>query len=388
MKLFFVSITNLMLILQEKKRMTLLFFSIFSIIIYTLRTIFFGIGFKKGMIDTPQIPIEELPFISIIVPARNEEKNIKRCINSLTKLKYPPELMEIIIVNDRSTDKTEKYIKKKVKKNKNIKLISIYNDDEKEIPGKPGALDIGIKSSIGKYILMTDADCKVNKNWARTIVEHFIKSDSSLISSFTLVAHSNFFDKYQAVEWLFTHTMACGGVGMNTALGCYGNNLSIKKSVYEEIGGYKKIPFSVTEDLALQQAVYNYDGKVDYICDKKATVRTKPLSTFNDYLKQRHRWAVGGKKLGWKATIFVLTSLLIWVALLLSIISGNLLLALIIFSSKILGDSFLVFSSMKIVKEKGLVINILPSLFIFFIMELIVPMLLLKKKVNWKGQTF
>lgn len=356
---------------------------------YILRTAFFASGAKKGRVNFNfDSNNTELPITTIIVPARDEEKNIDRCLRALTKSQYPTDKFEIIVVDDRSSDKTSSIVRKWESKFPNIKLIQIKNDESKVIPGKPGALDFGIKHAEGEYLLFTDADCKVNKHWIRSIVDTFQKTGADLVCSFTLVAHKNLFDKYQAVEWLFTHTMASGGVSYHQPLGCYGNNMSIKRAVYDEIGGYSNIEFSVTEDLALQQEIARRGKKYVYICSKKSTVRTKPLESLKEYFKQRQRWAIGGQKLGWRATIFVLTSLLIWLTVLLSLFNGFYTLAIISILVKLFGDFAVVYPTYRHVREKKLGKYIFPSLIIFFITELIVPFLLLKRKVEWKGQIF
>lgn len=220
------------------------------------------------------------------------------------------------------------------------------------------------------------------------MVKTFIEKDSDLIAAFTLVKHDSFFDKYQAIEWILMHTMASGGMGLNFPLGCFGNNMAFKKSVYNQLGGYGNIEFSVTEDLALLQSVHKTGGKINYICHRDSTVKTLPLKSLQDYLKQRKRWAIGGKMLGWKATLFVVASLLIWITAVVSFIEGNYYLSIIIMLLKVITDAILVVPTINTVKEKGLFLYLLPSNFLFIIMELILPFLIINKKVVWKGQTF
>lgn len=364
----------------------LLFFTSFSV--YFIRVMFFVLGSRKGRIKFKSIHIDNFPYVSIIVPARNEENNIINCLDSLCKSDYPTEKYEIIVVNDRSTDTTQQLVKNYILLKSNIRLINIKNENEKLVAGKPGAVDLGIKSAQGDYILMTDADCEVNSKWITSIVKTFQEKKSDLIAAFTLVKHKRFFDKYQAVEWVMTHTMASGGIGFKFPLGCFGNNLAIRKEMYFKLGGYSNIEFSVTEDLALLQAVHKANGHIDYICNKDSTVRTLPIGSFKDYLKQRKRWAIGGKKLGWKAVLFVITSLLIWITALLSLAIGNYLLGGIILLLKIIADAVLVIPSILTVKEKSLLIYVLPANILFLVTELILPFLIISKKVEWKGQIF
>jgi cellulose synthase/poly-beta-1,6-N-acetylglucosamine synthase-like glycosyltransferase len=361
---------------------------IVSFSFYFARALFFVLGSKKGRIKFKEIYIEKYPFVSIIVPARDEQDNIIMCLESIIESEYPRDKYEIIVVNDRSTDSTQELVSNFAKKYENIKLLHISEDSQKVVAGKPGALDYGINNAIGEFILLTDADCKVNKKWVSSMVKTFIEKDSDLIAAFTLVKHDNFFDKYQAIEWILMHTMASGGMGLNFPLGCFGNNMAFKKSVYNQLGGYKKIEFSVTEDLALLQSVHKIGGKINYICHRDSTVKTLPLNSIKDYLKQRKRWAIGGKMLGWKATLFVLASLLIWITAIISFVEGHYYLSVAIMLLKIITDAILVIPTIYTVKEKGLLLYLIPSNFLFIIMELILPFLIINKKVVWKGQTF
>ncbi|MEZ4723651.1 MAG: glycosyltransferase [Candidatus Kapaibacterium sp.] len=361
---------------------------IVSFSFYFARALFFVIGSKKGRIKFKEIIIDNYPFVSIIVPARNEEHNIIMCLESIVDSDYPRSKYEIIVVNDRSDDSTLELAEKFAQSHSNIRVLNISDDSQKVVAGKPGALDFGIKNSKGDYILLTDADCKVNRKWISSIVKTFIEKDSDLVAAFTLVKHNNFFDKFQAIEWILMHTMASGGMGLNFPLGCFGNNMAFKKSVYTQLGGYGGIEFSVTEDLALLQSVHKNGGKINYVCHRDSTVKTLPLDKFSDYLKQRKRWAIGGKKLGWKATLFVLASLLIWISAIVSLIEGHYYLSVIIMLLKIITDAILVLPTIFTVKEKGLLPYLLPSNFLFIIVELILPFLIINKKVEWKGQVF
>jgi len=359
-----------------------------SFFIYFSRSVFFLLGSKKGRLNINSLNLENYPSISIVVPAKNEENNIEECIRAIMKSNYPSDKFELIVVNDQSTDNTKQKIDYLVTEFPNLKPIHVPLNFKKEILGKPGALEIGIEKSENEIILFTDADCIVNKNWISSMARTFVHKKSDLVASFTLVKYNKFFGKFQAVEWLMSHTMASGGIGFGFTLGCFGNNMAITKNMYNKLGGYKKIPFSVTEDLALLQAVDKEGGRLNYICAEESTVKTMPIDTVINYLKQRKRWALGGRSLGWKAVFFVITSLLIWISAIVSLAVGNLFLASMIIAIKVVSDLILILPSVLTVKEYRLIPYIIPSSIIFLLVELLLPILILDKKVEWKGNTF
>ncbi len=334
--------------------------------------------------------------LSIVVPARDEENNIESCIVSLANLNLDNSEYEIIIVDDDSSDGTKDVVLELCKSVSNLKLISSdkeYNSTRKNLRGKAGAIDSGIKSASAEIVLMTDADCKVHPDWAGSLFSEFSHKDVSFLASFTLVESESLFACVQNYEWIFMHTMARAGVGLGWPVGCFGNNIAIRKSVYQGIGAYENLEFSVTEDLALQLAVASEFSERDnlglsYPCSKETTVTTIPCSTFSEYLKQHHRWAVGGKKLGLRASIFVLVSAIAWASVFYNLFVGNYTLVALTILVKLTGDFLVIFPSLIRLGLKRLWLWHFPSVLFFMLMELIIPLLLLKKEVKWKGRKF
>jgi Glycosyltransferases, probably involved in cell wall biogenesis len=113
------------------------------------------------------------PRISVVVAARNEEKDIEKCLQSLLKQTYPTNSYEIIIVDDGSTDKTASIVKSFSERFANIHLLSLMFDSEQKIGRKPIALAKGIAQASGEIILTTDADCIVPLRWIEIMVNHF-----------------------------------------------------------------------------------------------------------------------------------------------------------------------------------------------------------------------
>lgn len=361
--------------------------------VYLIRGIAMIYGDLKGKLSfwgkEPSLSSAVMPFVSVIVPSRNEEGRIENCLNSLMQSNYPRENFEVIAVNDRSSDKTGEIIDGFAIKYPNIKVVHITSDAQKNnLRGKPGAISAGIKAAKGKYYLFTDADCLVHKNWIATIASTFVSKKADLVNSFTVITGNKVFDKIQNLEWLYLHTMAAALSYIKYPAGCYGNNMAVRKSTYEAIGGYESIAFSVTEDLALQQEIFRRNLRAEYICSENAAVHSLPVTNLREYISQHRRWAIGGLSLGAKAGVFVATSLCIWIALILSIFSGFYLVAALIFAGRLILDSALILSSALRLKETGNLAWMIPANIFFMLMELIIPVLVIDRKVKWKGQVF
>jgi cellulose synthase/poly-beta-1,6-N-acetylglucosamine synthase-like glycosyltransferase len=238
------------------------------------------------------------PFVSVIIAARNEEVNIAKCLESLKKLTYPRNLFEIIIINDRSTDKTREIILRAIEGYGNFSLLDSSDNISSSFPGKANAVDCGIKESRGEIILMTDADCIVPVNWIEETVKYY-KNGTGMVCGYTRINGENgFFAKIQSVDWLYLLTIAIGSSGFNRTLSCIGNNLSFRKKAYESTGGYEKIKYSVTEDLALMKAIRKKGYIIRYPVNPMAAVITDECGTFYELYSQKKRWFRGGTGIG------------------------------------------------------------------------------------------
>ncbi len=246
-----------------------------------------GIEYKSG----------EFPFVSVLVAARNEEKNIADCLESLVHQAYPSDRYEIVVVNDRSTDKTPAIIDKYQKKYKMVKCVSI-DSKPSGLAGKQNALNEGLKLCAGEIILNTDADCTVGPLWIRRTVSHFTPQ-VGLTIGFSMVSNADgsrsLFSDLQSLDMLFLMDSAAGAIGMNVPVSGLGRNLAYKREILNKVD-YLKMGYTITEDTALIQAVArNTDWRVAVVYDRNASVLTVAEKTARQFLSQRIRWVMGGQ---------------------------------------------------------------------------------------------
>lgn len=355
--------------------------------IYALRLAFFFIGQARS--SSSVVGAYPPEYISIVVPARNEESTIAHCVASLLAAVNDRDAVEIIIVNDRSTDGTGDVIDSLAQNDPRIRpLHRTAASSDPNLQGKPGALQYGIDHASGDIILLTDADCTVDPQWIDAMCAPFADVSVGMVCGFTTIRRDGAFATIQDVEWLYTHTMARAGLNNNSPLGCFGNNMALRRSAMNALGGYAAIPFSLTEDLALLQAMAASGFGVQYLCNRHATVETLACTTFAEYVKQKHRWVRGGMALGWKAVAFVVTSASVWLGLVVAIATSSWMWFVVLVSLRILGDGLLIAISALQLGKRSIVPAIGPSLLALLGLELILPMLTLRRDVVWKGQTF
>ncbi|MGD1044678.1 MAG: glycosyltransferase [Bacteroidota bacterium] len=258
-------------------------------ILYVCQAVVFLIGLKR---NRDQLQSSAKLSVSVIIAARNEEDNLYDCLESVANQIYPNSLYEIIIINDGSTDGTETICNDFIKRYPNIKSIQVKDDTI--IRGKANALAQGIEASGGEIILITDADCTVPKTWVEQTANRY-DPEVGLIGGFTLQKATTPFEGMQSLDWTFILGMAAATVGLGNPLGSIGNNLSFRRSAYDQVGGYRKLKFSVTEDYTVVQAIVGSNKwKYLYPIDLKHLVESKPCPNFQSLISQKHRWGKGG----------------------------------------------------------------------------------------------
>jgi cellulose synthase/poly-beta-1,6-N-acetylglucosamine synthase-like glycosyltransferase len=264
---------------------------IFILLLYLAQCALFTYGLLKARFDKD--PFFQ-PRVSVVTAARNEEQNIAACIESLTRLEYPKNKLEIIIVDDNSTDKTSNIMRGFADKHSNVKALN-GSRTVGNLRGKANAIAQGIDVSSGEIILMTDADCVVPPSWVQATVQHYT-DDIGVVAGLTLLQPVGWFAGMQSLDWAYILAVASATMALKNPLSCIGNNFSFRREAYDEVGGYRGIKFSVTEDFALFKAITR-SGRwgYRYPLEKESLVFSKACGTLPELYRQKRRWGVGGK---------------------------------------------------------------------------------------------
>ena len=252
----------------------LLFFTVF----YLIFVAFLISGLFKHNILTIS-NVETLPFISIVIAARNEENNLPFLIEDLVNQEYPLDKFEIIIINDRSSDSTPTILDNAAKSYSLIKIINIKNKPENMTP-KKHALSKGINMAKGEIILSTDADCRLGKLWASSMAYSLINKNGIIIGySEILESSRTFFEKYQRLDFLAILIANAGAGGWNYYWSGTGQNLAYFKKDFININGFDPVKDDISgDDMYLVQTISKL--KNGYIqIDPHSYVRTQAMGT-------------------------------------------------------------------------------------------------------------
>ena len=225
--------------------------------------------------------------ISIVIAAKNEEKNIPSLIQSLKNLDYQQDKFEIIIVDDNSTDNTFAAAKKLAE---GIKNLFLYKVGEKLFPGKKGALSFGISRSNNPFIMITDADCHPEPGWLKIYAGMFYEGYDFIFGIAPFIQNKNLVNKISCFEslrnWLLTITSAKLRMPYSAAA----RNFGFKKSSFENINGYANTTETLSgdDDLLLREA-YKKKLSIGVAASENSFVYSSTKQNFNDYFLQKSR---------------------------------------------------------------------------------------------------
>jgi cellulose synthase/poly-beta-1,6-N-acetylglucosamine synthase-like glycosyltransferase len=345
-------------------------------------------GLLRGLRRKEEFPFANTPQVTVLVCARNEEENIDRCLESLAKIEYPSGFLEILIVDDHSTDNTSTILEGWKIKLPHVRMLATKDLADTGFQGKVSALIQGMDSARGEFVLITDADCTVTPNWVHEHLRWYT-DDTGMVSSITVLDSMKPFDIAQSLEMTELLGLSMAAINYSIPVSVIGNNLSIRKSAYEEIGGYRKIPFSVTEDVALFQSIWNTGKwKVRFKANDDLLVKSKPPGSFRTWWRQKHRWVIGGKDIKLMGRLILLLGFIGAFTLIAAPFVLPLRFALAALALKFSGDLLIMYPTLRGMKQMKLIwFLFVYQLYLFFFL-LCVPVLYMQKDVKWKGRVY
>ncbi len=248
--------------------------------------------------------------VSVLIAARNEEKNIERLLKSLYNQSFEKELFEVIIIDDHSDDDTFSIIENfsKTYKDFNLKVFNANNE------GKKLAISQALHLAENELVLVTDADCVLKTSWIESIVNFYKEKRCKMILAPVLLSPAEtFFEKIQILEHLSLIGSTAGSAEIGFPVMCNGANMAYERTAALECEKFRK-DFNIAsgDDMFLmEQFSKNYGHKnVRFLLSKSAVVETKTCKTVSEFFRQRRRWVSKTKSYtSWKIIATALTVL-------------------------------------------------------------------------------
>lgn len=260
------------------------FFSLFTVMFFLLLYIR-----HRNEYNLPSKRTSWRPKVTILIPAYNESKLIGNCLKSTLDLNYPKDKLEVIVIDDGSTDDTYKVAKQY--ENQGVKVLTKKN------AGKGAALNFGLEKATGELTATMDADSYITKDALLELLPLLEDKDVGAVTpSIKIMKSNSIIKEMQRIEYLM--------ILLSRKLLSYIDSVPVtpgpfslfRTSVLREVGGFD--PKNMVEDIEIALRIQSYHYKLK--SSMTADVYTEPPETFGALLKQRVRWQRGGVRNYWK----------------------------------------------------------------------------------------
>ena len=267
--------------------MVIAYLAIFLFLCYSALIVFYWLAWKSAPEFHPQSNAPTLS-VSVIVPARNEEKNIACLLRAIQEQAYPRNLVQVVVANDQSTDKTALIAKSFA----GTTVVDL--NGETAGAHKKRAIEEAIKIATGDIIITTDADCVPPPKWIQTLVSFREENNSRFIAAPVVFQNnSSILQVFQALDFLVLQGITGASVIKKVHSMCNGANLAYQKNAFLQVNGFEGIDHVASgDDMLLMHKIWRqFPGRVHYLKSKEAVVVTQPMTTWKDFFYQRIRWA-------------------------------------------------------------------------------------------------
>lgn len=277
------------------------------VVLYGIKIICYTIGWIK--LPKTSIIEKDFPFVSIIIPTRNEANNIEKLLDAICKQDYSKERFEIIIANDHSEDETEIIVSDFIKNHSDfdINLLKVNG------VGKKSALSESVHLTKYNLIITSDADSiPVSNQWIKSIVSAFDDHIQMVSAPVVFFKKRGLFQMMQSLEFLTLIASAAGAIGINKPFMCNGANIAFRKNAFENSNGFENDHFTSGDDVFLLERVIKLFGRksIRFVKLKTAIIESESMPNLSSFLKQRIRWA--GKSVGYKNPTAINTSFVVF----------------------------------------------------------------------------
>lgn len=343
-------------------------------------------GFNRMKKNTKNDTIPATTF-TIVVPFRNEAENLPKLLHSISQLNYPKELFEVILVDDDSEEVFSVQY--------SVFSLQVVRNIRKSNSPKKDAIETAIVRAKNDWIVTTDADCLVQKDWLLSIDNHIQDTHLKMIAAgVTYLPKNGFLAAFQTLDFLSLQGATIGSFGIGKPFMCNGANFAYSKAFFSQLNGFNGNENIASGDdvFLLQKAILKEPKSVGFLYNSKSIVATQTANSWKELFMQRVRWAA--KSTGYSSTygkalaVIVFAANLCWILAFILWIIGKLdqNYFMLFIGSKFLIDLILLQKTAGFFKTKLSLILASSLLYPFFSTS--VALYSLFGKYEWKGRTF
>lgn len=268
------------------------FSTIFFIIYFLLCFILILAWFRTPTFQ----PVRTYPIIhiSVIIPVRNEAKNIISLLEDLNQQNYPFSSFEVFVMNDNSEDETRTLVESFQKESHYILHLKDITQSGKIASPKKQAITQAVGLAKGELIICTDGDCRVSSEWLTLICQYYQAKNAKFISApVTFLDNSHIFTKMQIVEFASLIGTGASSLFLGFPNMCNGANLAYPKKVFYEVKGYEGVEnlASGDDEFLMHKIAKKYPKQIYFLKHQQAIVNTTAQEKLSGFIHQRRRWA-------------------------------------------------------------------------------------------------
>lgn len=254
--------------------------------------------------------------VSVIIPARNEAAHIRSCLEAVLAQHYPAKLLEVIVVDDDSSDETGL-----VARSVSGDRVRVLFLPDFLIPGtvlvspKKKAIETAVARAGGELILTTDADCIMGPQWVSSMVACYEQTGARCIAA-PVAYHRehSLFQVFQSLDFLGMQGVTGASGYFRSGTLCNGANLGYAREAFLEVGGFSGVDgIASGDDMLLMHKIYlRYPRGTTFLKSRSAIVFTIPQPDIRSFLHQRVRWASKASKFRDRRVTGVLLVVYLW----------------------------------------------------------------------------
>ena len=248
-------------------------------VVFIIYILFIGqliYGFNRMKLFTKKDTIPTTSF-TIVVPFRNEAENLPKLLYTISNLNYPKELFEVILVDDESEEVFSAQC--------SVFSLQVVKNIRRSNSPKKDAIETAIAIAKNEWIITTDADCLVQKDWLNSFDELIQEKDLKMIASgVCYVPKSGFLHAFQTLDFLSLQGATIGSFGILKPFMCNGANFAYAKTFFEELNGFQGNEKIASGDdvFLLQKAILSAPKKVGVLYAKESIVATKSGGSWSE----------------------------------------------------------------------------------------------------------
>lgn len=230
---------------------------------------------------------QNLPSVSLVIPFRNEDKNLPALLNDLYQFDYPVALLECIFVDDHSDDNS----------------VSVINDSKLKFPykiissssdGKKAAITCGVEAAKHTWVVTTDADTRWDSQSLRMLMSHPKLNEVEMICGVVELngTTNDLLDILQVQEYAILQAAGISALFRHEPLLNSGANLAFRKFSFDEVQGYQTHEHLASGDDVFLMLSFAHKWNDSVVSNPKSKISTATVNSWSAYFQQRNRWGM------------------------------------------------------------------------------------------------